>query len=63
MNSSKKRPEALKIQISFHQKDLGQTHEDKTVVYFCHIHKALTETELKLNLVKLLPPSTSFLEQ
>ena len=63
LDSKKKKQEALKVQISFRRKVLGQNHEDKNVFYFSHNRKPLTETDLKLNLLKLLPQNSSAQQQ
>ena len=52
--NSKDRKEALKVQIKFRRKVLGQNHHDKDVFIFSHNRKPLAENELKLNLFKLL---------
>ena len=57
LKGKKAKQEALKLQINFRRKVLGQSHEDKNVFYFTHNRKALTECQLKVNLFKLLPPS------
>lgn len=59
ITSKKDKLEALKVQINFRRKVLGQSHEDKSVFYFSHNRKALTINELKLNLLKLIPESES----
>ena len=60
LDSKKKKQEALKVQISFRRKVLGQNHEDKSV---SHNRKPLSETDLKFNWLKLLPQSSSLEQQ
>ncbi len=57
LKSKKEKQEALKIQIDFRRKVLCQSYPDKTIFYFTHLRKALTECQLKSNLFKLLPPT------
>ena len=57
LHSKKEKQQALKVQISFRQKVLGQSHEDKTVFYFSCNRKQLTELQLEQNLLKLLSQS------
>jgi E1A/CREB-binding protein len=51
----KEKQEALKLQINFRRKVLGQAHADKSVFFFSHNRKPLSECDLKQNLYQLLP--------
>lgn len=49
-----KKKEALKLQIKFRQKVLGQTHPNKDVLKFSHNHKQFSVNQLKNNLLLLI---------
>lgn len=49
-----KKKEALKLQISFRNKVLGQKHSNKDVFKFSHHKKQFTVDELKQNLLLLI---------
>lgn len=55
LKTTKERQEALKLQINFRRKVLGQAHQDKNLFYFSHNRKPLSDNQLKLNLFRLLP--------
>ena len=50
----KAKKDALKLQISFRKKVLGQTSDDQTLLQFSHNHKVFTDSQLLQNLLKLL---------
>lgn len=50
MSSKKAKINALKLQINFRKKVLGQTHADKAIFQFSHNRKPLSVDELTQNL-------------
>ena len=50
----KAKKDALKLQISFRKKVLGQTSDDQTLFQFSHNRQVFTDTRLLQNLYKLL---------
>ena len=50
----KAKKDALKLQISFRKKVLGQTSDDQTLFQFSHNRKVFTDSQLLQNLFKLL---------
>lgn len=50
----KAKKDALKLQISFRKKVLGQTSDDQTLFQFSHNRQVFTDTQLLQNLCKLL---------
>ena len=54
MKTTKAKQNALKIQISFRKKVLGQLYSDKVVFQFSHNKQPFSDTRLKQNLLKLL---------
>ena len=50
----KAKKDALKLQISFRKKVLGQTSDNQTLFQFSHIRKIFTDSQLLQNLCKLL---------
>lgn len=50
----KAKKDALKLQISFRKKVLGQTSDDQTLFQFSHNRQVFTDTQLLQNLYKLL---------
>ena len=55
IKSAKSKREALKLQINFRRKVLGQHHKDKNVFLFSHGGRQHTLAQLSENLLKLLP--------
>ena len=54
LKSIKAKQGALKLQINFRKKVLGQTHPEKIVFQFSHNKRQFPVAELKENLLKLL---------
>lgn len=55
----KEKIDALKLQINFRRKVLGQVHADKTIFQFSHNRKPLSIEELSLNLSLLFASGIS----
>ena len=54
MKTTKAKQNALKVQISFQKKVLGQLYSDKVVFQFSQNKQPFSNTQLKENLLKLL---------